>query len=145
MWENIKGIFAGLKKFYQELEPQKRRVILVSVTVGVMVIVGLLYLINRTSYSVLYSGLDPQDAGVIVEKLKADKVSYRLGNGGTTILVPSGKVYDLRLELANQGIPQIGSVGYEIFDKNNLGTTDFVQRINYRRALEGELARTIAT
>lgn len=109
------------------------------------VLVLLVWWATRTEFGVLYAGMEPADAGVVIEQLKEENIPYKLENGGTTILVPRDKVYDLRLRLASQGLPQSGLVGYEIFDRNNIGTTDFIQKINYRRALEGELARTIST
>ncbi len=76
--------------------------------------------------------------------LKSSKIPYRLTGDGTTILVPDAKVYDIRLTMAKEGIPKGTGVGYEIFDKSEFGTTEFVQKINKKRALQGELARTIA-
>ena len=97
----------------------------------------------RPRLELLYGGLAAEDAARIVEVLKSEKVLYRLGEGGAAVLVPRDQVYELRLKLASLGIPRRGSVGYEIFDKNTLGMTDFVQRLNYQRALEGELTRTL--
>src|SRR5262249_56134544 len=88
--------------------------------------------------------LGASDAGAVVEYLKSEKVAYRVTAGGTTIEVPASRVYETRLALAGRGMPQGGGVGFEIFDKQALGMTDFVQRLNYQRALQGELARTIA-
>jgi|Deesub1362A_J573_1020465.scaffolds.fasta_scaffold00398_11 flagellar M-ring protein FliF len=96
---------------------------------------------QRPEYHVLYSNLAETDAGSVVQKLREMKVPYELSGGG--ILVPADRVYDLRLQLAAQGLPQGGVVGFELFDKTDFGTTDFVQKLNYRRALQGELARTI--
>ena len=137
-WEEIKKINANL-------DNRKRMFILGSATATVFLIVILVTFATKINYGVLFSGLDPNEAGVIVEKLKEQNVSYQLKGNGNTILVPNSKVYDLRLEMAAQGLPQTGIIGYEIFDKNNIGTTDFIQKINARRALEGELSRTIAT
>ncbi|RJP81656.1 MAG: flagellar M-ring protein FliF [Candidatus Zixiibacteriota bacterium] len=108
-----------------------------------LAIVGLLTWANRPQYTVLFSELSGGDASKIRDKLHDGKVRYKLESGGSTILVPSDRVYDLRLELAADGIPSQHGVGYEIFDRTNLGMSDFVQKLNYRRALEGELARTI--
>jgi flagellar M-ring protein FliF len=99
----------------------------------------------RPSYETLYAGLDPAEAGQVVEKLKADKVPYRIDNGGTTIEVSRKNIYDIRLQMASEGLPRSGTVGYEIFDKTNLGMTDFLQKVNFRRALEGEIAKSICT
>jgi flagellar M-ring protein FliF len=121
-----------------------QKILLVSVTVAALAaIVGLVNMVNRPSYGSLFSNLNPQDASKIVEKLKERSVPYALENEGKTILVPKQQIYDLRLALAGEGLPQSSVTGYEIFDRTNLGVSDFVQKINYRRALEGELARTI--
>lgn len=116
------------------------------VIVGGGVIAVLLWTIfstHRPDMATLFSQLNPSDAGLIVEELKSSKVPYRVADGGTRILVPSGVVHETRLHLATRGLPQGGGVGFEIFDRTTLGTTDFVQRLNYQRALQGELARTI--
>ena len=96
---------------------------------------------QRPDYRVLYSNLPDSDAGAIVQKLKDLKVPYRAEGG--SLLVPADKVYDLRLQLASEGMPRGGGIGFELFDKTDFGVTDFVQKLNYQRALQGELARTI--
>ncbi|MBF0201409.1 MAG: flagellar M-ring protein FliF [Desulfamplus sp.] len=98
---------------------------------------------NKTEFRVAYTELSEEDASIIVEKLKASNLPYKLQNGGTTILVPEAQVYDVRLSMASQGIPKGSGVGYEIFDQTDFGTTEFVQKINRLRAIQGELARTI--
>ena len=113
------------------------------------VVVGLIYLIFSSNasadYAVLYNDLSAQDAGKVAEKLKESKIPYKLDDGGNTILVPKDQVYETRIQLASEGLPESDMVGYEIFDNTNLGMSDFVQKLNYRRAMEGELARTINT
>jgi flagellar M-ring protein FliF len=99
--------------------------------------------LNRPDYAVLYSNLYPEDASKIVESLKSEKVPYKLTNNGTTIMVPEQAVYDQRLKIAGEGALVGQGVGFEIFDEIKVGQTDFVQKINYQRALQGELARTI--
>jgi flagellar M-ring protein FliF len=91
----------------------------------------------------LFTGLSPEDAAGIVQKLKESGVEYRLPEGGGSVLVPSGKLADLRLTMAGIGLPKSGRIGFELFDKVNLGATEFTEHINYRRALEGELERTV--
>ena len=98
---------------------------------------------NKTKFRAAYSGLTKEDAGAVVERLKESNTPYRLTGDGTTIMVPEEVVYDVRLTMAREGIPKGGGVGYEIFDKTEFGTTEFVQKINRKRALQGELARTI--
>lgn len=97
------------------------------------------------SYTPLFTNLDRDDGASVVAKLKELKVPYRVEGDGSVIEVPEEKVRELRLELAGQGLPRGGNVGFESFDKMRLGATDFEQRILYRRALEGELSRTIGT
>ncbi len=116
-----------------------------AMAVLVVSIAGMLLLfswLQKADYQVLYSNLSEGDAGKIVQELRAKKIPYELGAGGT-ILVPIDSVYNLRLQLAAEGLPQGSGVGFEIFDKTSITTSEFIQKINYRRALEGELARTI--
>lgn len=101
--------------------------------------------IEQPSYTVLYSRMEPDAAGQVVARLKQLKVAYQLDDGGATIRVPASRVDELRLELGGQGLPASGRVGFEIFDKTAFGATEFMEKVNYRRALEGEIARTIAT
>ncbi len=91
----------------------------------------------------LYSELSPEDAGAIVAKLRETGTEYRLRESDSTILVPSGNVAELRLQMASAGIPKSGRIGYELFDRTNLGTTDFAEQVNYHRAVEGELERSV--
>lgn len=93
--------------------------------------------------AVLFSDLTPQDASQIIDNLTAQKIDYELKENGTTILVDQKIVDKTRLRLASDGLPATSVVGYELFDKTNLGMSEFVQKVNFRRALEGELAKTI--
>ena len=115
--------------------------------VGIGLIAFFIFLavrLNTAQMSLLFSELDTKDSGKIVAQLEATGVPFQLRAGGTQILVPSDQVLRLRVTMAESGLPNGGSVGYEIFDKSEgLGTTNFVQNINLVRALEGELARTI--
>ena len=104
---------------------------------------SLIYWNNRPDYQVLFTNLSQEDGGEILAKLKEKKIQYQLTNNGTTILISRDQVYDTRITLAAEGLPKGGGVGFEVFDRTNLGTTDFVQKLNYQRALQGELSRTI--
>ncbi len=117
--------------------------IVLSGLVGLGMTAGLIYWSTRPDFTVLYSKLSPQDANAIVEILKDNHTPYRLGAGGGTVEVPSKAIYDTRLELAGKGLPKGEGVGYEIFDKMAFGVTDEVQQINFLRALQNELERTI--
>ncbi|MCD4722666.1 MAG: flagellar M-ring protein FliF, partial [Desulfobacula sp.] len=99
---------------------------------------------NKTEFKAAYSRLSKDDAALVVDKLKESNTPYRLTGDGTTIMVPKAIVYDVRLSMAKEGIPKGGVVGFEIFDKTEFGTTEFVQKINKNRAIQGELARTIS-
>lgn len=123
---------------------QKTTVILIpALLLGALI--AMIVWTSQPKYRVLYSKLNAKDAGVLVDKLKSDGVPYRIGGDGTTIEVPDEKVYETRLSLASQNMPMGSGVGFEIFDKTSFGVTDFNQQVNYQRALEGELSRTIAS
>ncbi len=125
--------------------PPNLRFLLVVSTILIVAGTILIYTWARhMTYGVLYSGLPPDDVGAVVDELEKMDVSYRLSGGGSTVMVEESRVGEVRVRLASAGLPSGGSVGYEIFDKSNLGMTDFLQKLNYRRALEGELMRTIA-
>lgn len=104
---------------------------------------GIFYLGNQEDFQVLYNNLSPEEGGVIVTKLKERNIPYKVEANGTIVMVPTEKINELRLSLAGEGLPKSGNVGYEIFDKSDFSTTQFVQELNYRRALQGELVRTI--
>jgi len=98
---------------------------------------------HERGFQPLFSGLNPEDAGAVVTKLKESGVEYRISENGTTVLAPKARIAELRIQLASAGIPKTGRIGYELFDKNNFGITDFAEQVNYRRALEGELERSV--
>lgn len=129
---------------YNAFPPKKRFLLLIAVLLTIASLVTLIVWVNRVDYKILYTGLSPEDAGAVINKLKEKRVAYRVGSDGTSIMVPSAKVYELRMELASEGLPQGSAIGYEIFDKQNLGVTEFIQKVNFQRALQGELARTIS-
>src|SRR5436190_6598981 len=91
----------------------------------------------------LYTNLAAEDAGSVMAKLKEENVEYRVDDSGTALRVPSEKVAELRLRMAAEGLPKTGRIGFELFDKSNFGLTEFAEQVNYRRAIEGELERSI--
>ena len=112
----------------------------------VLISAGLYSLVHwekESAFRPLYTTLAPEDASIVIQKLKEGSTEYRLSNNGTTVSVPEDKVAELRLELAAAGVPKSGRIGFEIFDKTNFGMTDFAEHINYRRAVEGELERSV--
>ena len=98
---------------------------------------------HESSMRPLYSSLSPEDASAIVQKLRESGVEYRVAENGGAVLVPESRIPELRLEMAGLGLPKTGRIGFEIFDKTNFGMTDFAEHVNYRRAVEGELERSI--
>src|SRR5258707_623516 len=134
-----------LKRLAENFSVRQRWTILI---VGVFVAIGIYALSNwerERNFKPLYNSLSPEDASVVVQKLKENATPFRLSNNGTTISVPEEKVAELRLEMAGAGVPKSGRIGFEIFDKTNFGMTDFAEHVNYRRALEGELERSVMT
>ena len=126
------------------LSPGKQMLVAAVAFLSAVSFAILIFVANRVDYKPLFTNLTSEDAGEIVKKLKDAKTPYQITADGKGILVPSDKVYELRLTLASEGIPQGGGVGFEIFDRKNFGMTEFVQKLNYQRALQGELSRTIA-
>jgi flagellar M-ring protein FliF len=98
---------------------------------------------SQPNYSPLYSNLSAQDAAAVVQQLSDDKVAYKLAAGGSQILVPSDVVYDTRLKMSSAGLPGSSSGGYALLDNEGITTSDFKQQVDFQRAIEGELAKTI--
>jgi len=98
---------------------------------------------RESDFKPLFTGVSAEDAAAIVQKLKESGVEYRLPESGGSVLAPSAKLAELRLGMAAAGLPKTGRIGFELFDKANLGATEFAEHVNYRRALEGELERSI--
>ncbi|MBF0271708.1 MAG: flagellar M-ring protein FliF [Magnetococcales bacterium] len=132
-------------RFLERLPLGGRNGLMLAVAATILALTAIIWFATRPSYKVLYSGLPEPEAGKVVAQLTQMNVPYQLTMGGTTIEVPSNRLYNVRLDLASQGIPKQGTgIGFEIFDKTNLvGMTDFLQRMNFQRGLQGELARTI--
>ncbi|BDQ33281.1 flagellar basal-body MS-ring/collar protein FliF [Pseudodesulfovibrio portus] len=122
-----------------------QRLIIGGMTVAVIISFALMiFWMNRPDYRILMTNLYPEDASRIVAMLQASKENYVLENNGTTVMVPADRVYELRLKVAGEGNLHGQGIGFEIFDEVQIGQTDFVQHVNYQRALQGELARTIS-
>lgn len=121
--------------------------IVLAVLAGLVLLVVLIsaYFIMRPTYEVLFRDLRPADAATIVAQLDQESIPYRLDDGGATILVPSDALDQTRLSIMGADLPLKGTVGFELFNKSDMGLTEFAQRINYQRALQGELSRTIMT
>lgn len=126
--------------------PLTRKIALVAAALISVALFAVIIIQARTAdYQLLYGNLAQGDAAAMVEWLNAQNIPYQLANNGSNILIPSTNVHETRLGLASAGLPQGGGVGFEIFDKQSFALTDFVQKVNYSRALQGELARTISS
>ncbi|HSR06403.1 MAG TPA: flagellar basal-body MS-ring/collar protein FliF [Bryobacteraceae bacterium] len=132
-----------LKRLLAMLSTSQRWTILVATVLISAGFYSLVHWEKESAFRPLYTTLAPEDAAVVIQKLKEGSTEYRLSNNGTTVSVPEDKVAELRLELAAAGVPKSGRIGFEIFDKTNFGMTDFAEHINYRRAVEGELERSV--
>jgi flagellar M-ring protein FliF len=136
-------LFSQMWKGFESLPASRKLTILAAAGITLLSIALAVVFINQPEYKVLYTNLSAEDAGQITARLQEKKIPYQLSPTGDMISVPSEKVSELRLELAASGLPKGGGVGFEIFDTKNLGVTEFVQQLNYQRALQGELTRTI--
>jgi flagellar M-ring protein FliF len=120
-------------------------------TIGVVaaVVLGGLLMFSRWSkerdFKPIFSNLPAEEAGQVVTRIKESGIEYRLGEGGKSILVPSNRIAELRLHLASEGLPKAGRIGFELFDQTNFGATDFTEQVNFKRALEGELERSVTS
>jgi flagellar M-ring protein FliF len=114
----------------------------IALAVGIMAAV-FMWSMKTSDYRVLLSNYSDRDGGAIVAALAQMAVPYKFSEDGGTILVPSGQVYDARLKLAAQGLPRGGNIGFELMENQKMGTSQFIEQVNYQRAQEGELARTI--
>lgn len=123
---------------------RNQKTILIVMTVAVFLsAVFFVQWLTKVEYAELFTGMEPNAAGEVVTSLQEMGVPYKLANQGTAILVPSDQVYDLRLQLAASGVFASGGTGFELFDQSKLGITDFERQLNYQRALQEELRRTI--
>jgi flagellar M-ring protein FliF len=129
--------------FWSRLTTPARAGLVAGIALIIIAVVALAIWSSGTDYQVLFTHLGEGDAASVVEQLKHQKIPYQLADGGTTIKVPAGQVYETRLALVSGGTPLSGGVGFEIFDRQGFGATEQSQRVEYQRALQGELARTI--
>jgi flagellar M-ring protein FliF len=143
MAETGKNFVQQSVQILKELPTSKKISFAITITMAVGGFVALFLWANRPDYQVLFTNLETADAGRITGELKERAIPFKLKEGGSAILVPDKEVYQLRLELASEGIPRGQNVGFEVFDEIPFGTTEFVQRMKYQQALQGELARTI--
>src|SRR6056297_1285194 len=143
MWETISEYINNIKELWTNLDG-KAKIIISAGTAVILIVLGYLIISgDSTVYTPLYTDVVSEEAGEIVNALDERNIPYKLTNNGGTIEVPQSQVYQARIDLAADGLPNQGVVGFEIFDESQFGATDFERKINYYRAIGGELSRSI--
>ena len=143
--DNFQDFLGQLGERFNQLSQGKKVAALSLVALALASLLVMSLWLKAPDYQLLYANLSQEDAGAIVEKLKNQKIPYEVSNGGRTIRVASDMIHETRLQLAGEGLPEGSDVGLEMFEDAPLGMTDFIQKINFQRALQGELTRTIKT
>ncbi len=133
----------SIKQLFDRLTRRQKLTIALAVALVIAGLIGLRNWARERDFKPLYTGLSQEDAAAVMAKVRESGTEFRLGEGGSSVLVPSAKVAEVRLQLAAGGIPRSGGIGFELFDKTNFGTSDFGEQINYHRAIEGELERSV--
>lgn len=136
LWLQVTAIWAGMGML-------RRVVVVLGVSLLVALLLGIAFFTTRTDYRVLYANLTAEDAGAVTNALQNQAIPYKLEAGGTTVMVPAEKVNQAIVQLAVEGLPAKSGKGYELFDQTTLGMTPFTQHVNYLRALQAELAKSI--
>jgi flagellar M-ring protein FliF len=139
----LEGMVKQVWGKWQELPASRKLIIVVMAAASLLALAFFVPWLTREEYTPLFTELDPKNASAVVEKLKENGIPYRLAAEGTSILVPKSQVYDIRIQLAGEGVLTDTGLGFELFDKSKLGVTDFERRLDYQRALQEELRRTI--
>ena len=139
------GGFAQRMPMLSQFRSNPRMPLIVAVAFLAMVVAGLVMWSRQPDYRVLFSNLSDRDGGAIVAALQQGNIPYKIADAGGAILVPSEQVHETRLRLASQGLPKNGSVGFELMDNQKFGISQFAEQVNYQRALEGELEKTIGS
>jgi flagellar M-ring protein FliF len=132
-----------LREALARLTNQQKILLMIALAAIVAIIAGSTLYSRQPDYKVLFSNLSERDGGAIITSLEQLNIPYRFPEGGGAILIPADKVHEVRLRLASQGLPKGGSVGFELMENQKFGISQFAEQVNYQRALEGELARTI--
>lgn len=133
------------RNLFKSLSPRQIAGIAAALLVCGSLLYALVHWRKEADFKTLYTGLAAEDSAAVIQKLKESGVEYRLSETGDVVSVPSEKLAETRLQLAGAGLPRTGRIGFEIFDKTNLGATEFVEHVNYGRALEGELERSVGS
>lgn len=139
-----KGI-VDVKAVLENIRANPRILFFVAAAAAISIVIALMFWAKEPDYRVLYSNISEEDGGAVVTQLKQMQVPYRFAEHDGSIEIPSEQIYEVRLKLAQQGLPKGGSVGFELLDQEKFGISQFNEQVNFQRALEGELSRTIET
>ena len=140
------GILGQFGEFYKSLGPTKRMALVASMMIGFLALIAVMFMASGKDYAVLLSNIPQEQVPVIIEKLNSKNIPYQLNEGGKSITVPRDYLHATQMELmAEVGSSKMGSIGLELFDKQEFGINSYAQKINYQRALQGELTRAINT
>ncbi|NNE44630.1 MAG: flagellar M-ring protein FliF, partial [Gemmatimonadetes bacterium] len=138
-------MFERLATWWKAANATQRSLLGGGVVAAIVSVTAVVMWSSQPDFVVLFSGVGPDAASGVLDELEENGVPYRISRSGSTILVPADRVGEQRMRLAGKGVVGPGDMGYEIFDQSQLGMTEFLQQVNYRRALEGELTRTIVS
>jgi flagellar M-ring protein FliF len=139
-----KGI-VDVKAVLENIRANPRILFFVAAAAAISIVIALMFWAKEPDYRVLYSNISEEDGGAVITQLKQMQVPYRFAEHDGSIEIPSEQIYEVRLKLAQQGLPKGGSVGFELLDQEKFGISQFNEQVNFQRALEGELSRTIET
>lgn len=135
----------GLNDLFARLRANPRIPIIIAAAAAIAIVMAMVLWAKQPEYRVLYNNLSDEDGGAIITQLTTMNIPYQFDDKGGALMVPAEKVHELRLRLAQQGLPKGGAVGFELLDQEKFGISQFSEQVNYQRALEGELSRTIET
>lgn len=141
--ESPTGAFGRARVALSRLDNQQKLALMFSIAAVITILVGSVLWTKHGDFRILFSNLSERDGGAIISSLEQLNVPYKFSEGGGAILVPSDRVHEVRLRLASQGLPKGGNVGFELMENQKFGISQFAEQVNYQRALEGELSRTI--
>ncbi|MFS7251083.1 flagellar basal-body MS-ring/collar protein FliF [Rahnella rivi] len=136
---------SGFTALLNRLRANPKVPIAIAAAAAVAIVVAMMLWAKQPTYKVLFSNLNDKDGGAVVTQLTQMNIPYQFSDNGGAVLIPADKVYETRLKLAAAGLPKGGAVGFELMDQEKFGISQFSEQINYQRALEGELSRTIET
>ena len=133
----------SIKAAISSFRANPKLLLVIAAAAALSAIIALLIWAKEPGYRVLFSNISDEDGGAIVTQLSQMNIPYRIDTPGGAIMVPEGQVHEARMKMAQQGLPKGGSVGFELLDQEKFGISQFSEQINFQRALEGELSRTI--